>query len=155
MFERTPEKSPAKTFSGSLRAALYARLPWDSKRQPDRAGSKSRRLSAEIAAWTEAIRARYPRLGGFQSPTALVDVLEGKAPHLVTERLRRHLGAALLNLTAGRLSSFTQLTTGERVADLVERAHLWLSTPGIDPAVAVRLAAELEVLNEGVMFARA
>jgi hypothetical protein len=108
---------------------------------------------AEMALWAEMIRARYPGLGGFESPMALVDVLEGKAPHLVAERLHRHLDAALLNLASGRISSFTLLTSGERIADLVEKAYLWLATPGIDPVVAAGLAVELEALNEGLRFA--
>jgi hypothetical protein len=108
--------------------------------------------AADMAAWMGAIRARYPALTGFDSMAALAEALEGSAPHLVDERLRRHLGAALLNLASGRLSSFTLLVSRERVGDLVERGYRWLGTPGAAPDEAAALAERLEALNEGSLF---
>lgn len=106
----------------------------------------------EMAAWAVAIRARYPGLGGFESPVSLAAVLEGKASHQAAARLQRHLAAALLNLASGRLSSYTRLSSGERIDDLVERAYRWLGAPDADPSEGAALADGLEALNEGALF---
>jgi hypothetical protein len=107
---------------------------------------------AEMKSWMDAIRARYPGLQGFDSASDLVEILNAANARQDPERLRRHLGATLLNLASVRLSSFTVLASGERVGDLVEAAYGSLTIPGADPGEMRALAAKLEALNEGFLF---
>lgn len=113
---------------------------------------RAQEQETDMMMWMEAIRARYPALAGFDSTGELATTLRGGSSDSPGERLRRHLGAALLNLASGRLSSFTILTTGERVGDLMEKAYAWMGTPGADPSQASVIAAELEELNEGLLL---
>ncbi len=108
--------------------------------------------AAEMETWMEAVRARYPDLGGIDSLGDLAETLRGESSQLAPDRLHRHLVTALLNLASGRLSSFTILSSGESAGDLVEEAYGWLATAGTDPAQATALAARLEALNEGLLF---